>query len=153
MAWINEIKKPNKAQIITIKKTSKGLILYTKEYEAFLWSNSKLAKDLLEALTVWTDGEHTGFELFITPDSAVKLGFRIEMGNDVTILLGDNLWTIDPEELGGDNPFLVKTFLSDQKSPPNPFMREPARKASKKTMQEFDAKQSNSALQESQEAG
>jgi len=138
MAWINEIKNPQKAQIITIKAVEKGLLLYTTEYEAFLWKNSKIAKDLLEALMVWTDGEHVGYELFVVPNKATKLGFEIQMGNEHTILLGDNLWTIDPNELNSTNPFLDRDIKNPKSSPPNPFMRDQHKKGAKKVMEQTE---------------
>jgi len=50
MAWINKIDNPQSCIVHTIKKSAKGLILITNDYDVFLYADSQIAKHILEAL-------------------------------------------------------------------------------------------------------
>jgi len=131
MAWLNETKNPKTLQVITVKFTKKGIILYTADYEVFLWGNSKAARDLTTAIEVWVENNNVGFEIFIVPDNKCKTGFNFELGNDVTYFAGENLWSIDPEEVGGTNMFLERARQLKDSSPQIPNTTGKTRKAAK----------------------
>jgi hypothetical protein len=131
MAWLNEIKNPKTLQVITVKYTKKGVMLYTADYEVFLWGNSKAARDLTTAIEVWKENNNVGFEIFIVPDNKCKTGFNFELGNDVTYLEGENLWSLDPEEVEGTNMFLERARQLKNSSPQIPITTKQTKKAAK----------------------
>jgi hypothetical protein len=137
MTWFNEIKKPQRCKVISFKITPKGMILYTSDYEIFLWANSKACKDLTAALHFWVEEDNKGYEIFIVPNPETKLGFDFELGNELTYFHEDNLWSIDENEVGGTNMFLAKVTKAKKSSPLIPFSKEEAKKGNKKLMEEM----------------
>lgn len=148
MVWINEVKNPSRALIHTFKKSAKGLILITADYDAFLFANTITAKHILEALHYWTKEDEIGYELWIVPDKKAKLGFTIEMGNEAIIFHQNNLWTTDESLLLDENPFIEATIKSKNKVTPNPFTREATRKTAKRNKAALDKRIAEGGLEE-----
>lgn len=80
MAWLNKTENPLPQDVNEIKTRSsqKGIILVTSQYEVFLFSDSKLAVQLLHAVSLWVENKNMGYVLTVIPDSKEKSGFRIE---------------------------------------------------------------------------
>jgi len=130
MVWINQINQPTKALVICIKKTEKGLILITPEYDCFLYSSNQTAKFILEALEAWCSTDNIGVELWIQPNKKTKLGFDVIPGKELVYFTGNNLWSINEPELA-ENPFLVKESKQPI-IPPNPLMIQREKSKAKK---------------------
>lgn len=152
MAWINKIDNPQSCIVHTIKKSAKGLILITSDYDVFLYADSQIAKHILEALEYWCAGDGNGFSFIVVPDKATKLGFRIELGNEHFIYHQDNCWSLDESSVITENPFISKTIKSANKATPNPFTREQAKKGAAKLHKDLKAREANGDFQEPPEA-
>lgn len=84
MVWFNKLENPPALPINEIKVNSskKGIILVTDEYEGFLYSDSKLALQLLHAVSLWVEDKNMGYQLTFVPDPKEKGGFRVEKAKD-----------------------------------------------------------------------
>jgi hypothetical protein len=80
MSWINEVKKPKSAIVSSIKpaKSGKGYILTTKEYDIFLWGNSKIAVSMLAAVDKWVLTK-SNVCIEVVPDVSFKDGFKLDV--------------------------------------------------------------------------
>ena len=135
MAWLEQVKAPSQQVVFAIKRTRKGLILKTPEYDVFLWEDSVLAKQLLEALAFWEANNNLGVELVVLPDKSLKQGFKVLPGKSALYFLSENSWTtIEPEEEELGNPFLQATPFANSPAHPIPAegsARTRAKKAAK----------------------
>ena len=121
MPWLEQVTKPSQQVVYCLKKTSKGLILKTPEYDVFLWAEHKLSKQLLEALAFWENNNGLGTELVVIPDKTTKLGFKVLPGKPVTYFQLENSWTTEPpEEEDEGNPFLSATQFANSPAHPVP---------------------------------
>ena len=130
MVWLNQVKNPKEALVICVKKTEKGLILITAEYDCFLYHSNPTAKHILEALETWCDTDNWGVELWIKPNNRVKLGFEVKPGKELEYFTKDNYWSIEEPE-PEQNPFLVKSSKEKPNIPPNPLMEAKRQRAKK----------------------
>lgn len=121
MVWINQIKQPTKQLVLAVKKSTKGLILITAEYDCFLYESNQTAKFILEALESWCAEDNWGVELWIQPNSKTKLGFEVMPGKELLYFPGTNSWSIEEPELT-QNPFLVKGSKEKPNKPTNPLI-------------------------------
>lgn len=113
MAWLNKVENPLPQEINAIKTRSsaKGIILVTEQYECFLFSDSKLALQLLHAVSLWVEDKNMGYLLTIVPDSKEKAGFRVEKTKNKGNFIPKKWFQTDSgysttEEVEEDNPFL-----------------------------------------------
>lgn len=115
--WIKENPKPKKKEfeLIELKavKSGKGLIGITTDFQIFLWKNSKLTKQLLEALDVWVNLEpDTGFKLVVVLEPKLKDGYKIGADKDVKVTwfqMGNGYTTLGVNAFSQEsdlNPFL-----------------------------------------------
>lgn len=104
--------KPVEVIQIIKAKSGKGYLVSTSLFNVWLWKNSKITKQLVEALSVYV--KQGGHKLFVVPISAKQDGYKLACDKSLS-----QLWYSDgkkytqseiPDEIDGDvtdgNPFL-----------------------------------------------
>lgn len=152
MAWINKVPNAQPCRVHTIKKSAKGLILITNDYDVFLYADSQQAKHILEALEYWCNGDGYGYSFEVIPDENTKLGFRIELGNEHFIFHQDNCWSLDESIIQSENPYITKTVKASNKATPNPLLKAQAKQSAKKLHKELQDRIATGDLPDAPEA-
>lgn len=85
--WIKEQKGKVEGKAYEVKeikraKSGKGYMLATDHFNCWIWSNSTLAKHLLEALEVWVN-KGIGYKLIVEIHKNSKDGYLIGVDKDV----------------------------------------------------------------------
>lgn len=108
-----KLKKPVPYPVVQIlrAKSGKGYMVSTTHFNCWLWKNSKLCKQIIEALQHYV--KNGGYKLFVVPKNNKPDGYSIAVDKEIS-----QLWYTDgkkytlseiPEELETDmdtNPYM-----------------------------------------------
>lgn len=117
--FINEYLEKNKVKgnpifdvdDVTLATSGKGYMLRTQAFQVWLWKNSSVAKQLVEALDIWV-AKGIGYNLIIQIDSKAKDGYLIGTDKDKQVTWFNVGKKYSTSELsvstptGDGNPFL-----------------------------------------------
>lgn len=116
--WINQNPK-NKTKVFPIlevirAKSGKGYMLKTEQFIIFVFMNSKLRKDLIEALKVYASRPEGGYALVVHLPVPTKADYQIAVDKDdcITWYEAKNDYTTSEESASlllkpeAENPFL-----------------------------------------------
>lgn len=113
MPYLNETQVLS-SEVVEVKSSpkGKGWILVCKDFDAFLWSSSKVLKHLIPALAVWVDSQE-GYALEVNRTSVDSKEFTVDVksvkGKKVKVkwyLTIEGYSTHPKEETSDSNPFL-----------------------------------------------
>lgn len=119
--WSNTNEESSAFLVEKLSISSKGMLVITSHFKGFLFAQSTIYEQLLEALDLWVENAAVAFPLFVVVKKGGKLSYAIDADLEPVIWLKDKKTYVQKAkgkpEAGivqpKKNPFLVQ-------SPPTP---------------------------------
>lgn len=124
LPWVNEYvvtvgKVGDSFPVVSIKKSSRGLLILTDSFKGFLFAKSEIYKFLLDALSQWTTNAAIAYPLF-----AIALD-----GGKLTLAVDDEMqpstWVEDKKGVSWEQKLSRKKQSGSNPIASNPFLPTP----------------------------
>jgi len=126
--WIKNNSKNKKkdfyiSEIVRVK-SNKGYLVKTSDFSVFIWMNSKLAKQLVEALDLYVNKIGYGYNLVVHLNNPTKAEFKLgcDTSEQITWFSSKNGYSLTESFASSvvdttENPFIPKEMLISPISP------------------------------------